>query len=301
MPADSARYKRESPDATVVTIKTGIRISRDVLRSLTPQIIWRMARRLKSHLVGPNASTFEGPFSSWEAAASRSDGWDSPVITAKTFDAALKVKAGLIEFEQDGVARERIIYSETILAFLLLVLARHKDVVNIIDFGGGLGCGYFQNRKILRQLAGTSIRWNIVERPVLAKLGAEHFQSAELNFYSTLEDVFSEITPIPDAVLFSGSLQYVAEPLLVLDQAVNAGISIIALDRLLVWPRNKDAVFIQHPNPHTHYEATYPVRCFSRDALVAQFVARGFMLLERFSRVPDGPFDHCGLIFVRRT
>lgn len=275
--------------------------SKDVLRSLTPPILWRMAHGAQISLCSPNRSTFEGPVSSWEAAVSGSDGWDSPVITHKTLDAALKVKQGLIEFEQDGVARERIIYSETILAFLLLVLSRHKDILNVIDFGGGLGTNYFQNRKILRQLSGTSVRWNIVERPVFAKLGAEHFQTNELNFYSTLEDALSNVTPIPDALLFSGSLHYVADPVSVLDQAINAGISIIALDRLLVSPENEHAVFIQHPNPYTHYKATYPVWCFSRDAFVARFVANGFMLVERFTGAPDAHFDRCGMIFVKRA
>jgi putative methyltransferase (TIGR04325 family) len=273
--------------------------AKDVLRLLTPPILWQMAHRLKSHF-WLKSGPFEGPFSSWEAAVSRSDGWDSPEITDQTLNAALKVRDGLLEFEQDGVARKKIIYSETILAFLLLVLSRHKDILNIIDFGGGLGSNYFQNRKILRQLAATSVRWNIVERPIFAKLGIEHFQTAELTFYSILDDVLLKVKPIPDALLFSSSLQYVADPFSLLDQVVNVGIRIIALDRLRFWPGYEHAVFIQHPDPNLHYQATYPIWIFSKDTFVAWLVAKGFMSVEHFTSDPDPYFNACGMIFIRQ-
>jgi putative methyltransferase (TIGR04325 family) len=277
--------------------------TKDVLRSLTPPILWQTAHRLKSHFAGPNfavlKSVFEGPLPSWEAAMSRSDGWDSPLITDKTLDAARKVRDGLIEFEQDGLARKKIIYSATILAFLLLVLSRHQNVLNIIDFGGGLGSNYVQNRKILRQLTATAVRWNVVERATFAKLGIEQFQTSELNFFSTLEAALSNQTPIP-ALLFSGSLQYIIDPLSLLDRVVNAGIEIIAFDRLLVGPGEKHAVFIQHPDQNVFYKATYPVWCFSKDAFVAWLVSKGFILVEDFTSNPEGHFDHCGLIFIRK-
>ena len=271
---------------------------KDVLRALTPPILWQTPQRLKSHSAAPKSQSveYEGPLPSWEAAVSRSDGWDSPVMTAKTLNAALMVRDGLLEFEQDLVARKNIVYSETILAFLLLVISRHKDVLNIIDFGGALGTNYFQNRKILRHLSATAVRWNIVERPTLAKLGMEHFQTTELKFYSALNDVLSNPAPLPDALLFSGSLQCIADPFSLLDQAVNAGICIIALDRLPVSPGNEDTVYIQHPNPDV-YQTTFPTWYFAKDAFVAWFVSRGFILVEHFA----SPFGtrHCGMIFVR--
>ena len=151
--------------------------AKDALSSLTPRLLWDRARVLWRKARGLAVRTFEGPFSSWEAAVSRSYGWDSPDITDKTLNAALKVRDGLIEFEQDLVASKNIVYSTTILAFLLLLLSRDKGNINIIDFGGGLGNSYVQNRKILRQLVATSVRWNIVERPVFVKLGMVHFQT----------------------------------------------------------------------------------------------------------------------------
>lgn len=226
---------------------------------------------------------------------SGSGGWESSTITDSFLASALKVRDGVAEFEQDRNVGGKIIYSPTILAFLVLALARQKDVLSIIDFGGALGSNYFQNRKILRQMSVTSIHWNVVERPVFAKLGREHFQTAELNFYESLRDVLSKVTPVPDGLLFSGSLQCIASPLSVLGQVIDAGVKIIAIDRLLVSPEHEHAVFIQHVPP----KISFPVTCFSRDALIAWFIAKGFTLVEHFTQVPDAHFDICGMIFVR--
>lgn len=273
--------------------------AKDVIRSLTPPIIWRIASRLKHRSKDLPPGGFEGPFSSWDEAVSRSDGWDLPLITEKMFAAALKVRDGLVAFEQDGLPRQSIIYSNTILAFLVLALSRNKRGIDIVDFGGGLGSNYVQNRKVLRHMTATPIRWNVVERPVFAKLGLEHFQSDELFFYSTLLDVQSRPAPLPEAILFSGSIQYIASPFALLDEVIKADIHIIALDRVLVAPRSDSAPFVQHPDPRVYYQATYPVWCFSRDKLILWFRDRGFELVEHFTSDRDANFDHCGMIFVR--
>lgn len=263
-----------------------------LLRSLAPPIVVEMVRKLRSR------PSFEGPFHSWEEAKSRSDGWDTASITKKTLDSALKVKHGLGEFERDGLVRKKIVYSDTILAFLLIVLSKQKSGINIIDFGGGLGANFGQNRKILQRLSETSVQWSVVERPVFADLGREHFQNSELKFYSNLTEALSQ-RPIPDALLFSGSLQMVGEPFPLIDQAIGAGVSTIAFDRLLVGPRDRHDVFIQHPDPKVYYEATYPVWCFSKREFVSEMIARGFTLVDDFTGNPNADFDLCGMIFVR--
>jgi putative methyltransferase (TIGR04325 family) len=234
------------------------------------------------------------------SAASASDGWDSPIITTNTLKAAQKVKTGVAEFEQDGVVREKIIYSETILAFLLLVTSKQNNCINIIDFGGGLGTNYYQSRKRLHGMVGTKVRRQVVERPILASLGEKYFQIDELKFYSNLEEPMSgTMSSNSEPLLFSGSLQYLSDPFAVLDEAIEGGIRLIGLDRLLMSTKSKHSIFIQRPNPRTHYAAIYPVRCFSRDAFVAWFASKGFTLLELFTGFPGPNFDHCGMIFVR--
>jgi putative methyltransferase (TIGR04325 family) len=275
--------------------------TKTLLRAMTPPIVWQMARRVRARIPGSAARSkiFEGPFPSWKAAISISDGWDSPVIRDKTLAAALKVRDGVVEFEQDGNASNCIVYSPTILAFLLLTFSRQQENLSIIDFGGGFGSNYFQNRKVIRQLLGTRVQWNVVEQPAFASLGAEYFENAELKFYSTFAEALSSAGPGTDALLFSGSLQYLSEPLALLDEAIEADVRIFGFDRLLVSPFQEHAIFVQHPDVNAHYAATYPVWCFSKDAFVSHLTSRGFSLVEHFTRDPNLHFDHCGMVFVR--
>src|SRR5439155_15459226 len=104
---------------------------------------------------------------SWQLAVDRSDGWDAAVITQKTLEAALQVRDGVVEWEQDTIVSRKILYSPAILALIILALARSNERLSIVDFGGNLATNYFQNRKILEHLAGMPVTWSIVERQIL--------------------------------------------------------------------------------------------------------------------------------------
>jgi putative methyltransferase (TIGR04325 family) len=271
-------------------------------RSVTPPILWESARRLKDYLAGLRLrphDDFEGPLSSWEEAVALSDGWDSPAITTKALAAPLQVRDGCAAFEQDTIVYDKISYSPTILAFLFLALARQKERLHIIDLGGSLGSNYFQHRKLLTHLTQTAIAWNIIDRPHIVQLGHEHIQNSELKFFPSIEAVKAGLADLPEAFLFSGSLQYFSEPLSALNAVITAGAKIIAFDRVLVSPQASHAIYIQHPDPEQYYAATYPVWCFSRDALIGHVTARGFKLVEHFTPKPTTYFDHCGMLFAR--
>jgi putative methyltransferase (TIGR04325 family) len=272
-----------------------------MLRSLSPPILWELGHKLRSYVDQSRplpAEEFEGPIPSWDAAIARSDGWDEPSITTKTLASALKVRDGLAEFEQDGLVYERISYSPTVLAFIILALSRRTGQLNILEVGGGLGQGYFQNRKIMQNLCNVRIAWSIVERPDLAKLGTEYFAKSDLRFFSSMEIALHELDNAPEFVLFSGSLQYLAEPFDILDKITSAGAKILCFDRLLVSPTDQHAIFIQHP-PKILYQATYPTWCFSKDLFIENVVSRGFALVDHLTSNPKAEFDHCGMIFVR--
>ena len=201
---------------------------------MTPPIVWRLVRR------GRRRGPLDGPFASWETAAQQAfTGWDSPAIVEQALAAALKVRDGAAAFERDSVARDRIIYSPAILAALLLAADRYRRL-DVIDFGGGLGSNYFQNVKLIRALSGLPTSWNVVERAPLARIGAEQFQTDQLRFHDELGAVRVE-HPV---LLFTGSLQYVADAFGLLETAM-AMTDIIALDRVLVWAEPKHGIFVQ--------------------------------------------------------
>ncbi|HHG2225048.1 MULTISPECIES: methyltransferase, TIGR04325 family [unclassified Synechococcus] len=280
-----------------------------LLKSLIPPALWKIGHQIKRSRSLHNANNndtrtvaFEGPFSSWkEAAACAGDGWDSQEITQKTLGSALQVRDGRGAFEQDGLLREKIIYSETILAFLILTLSHQKATLDIIDFGGGFGVTYFQNRKLLRELGNIPIRWNIVERPIFQRLGETHFQTSEVLFFSSIEDALKNITKtVPIAALFSGSLQYIDDPFALLRRLFVSQPLIIAFDRILTKPIGQHDAFVQHPDPEVYYRACYPVWRFSKEELGRYMVENGFELIEDFASSPEKEFDHCGLIYIKR-
>lgn len=261
--------------------------ARAALRLLTPPIVWRLTRGWRPH------ARLEGPLGSWDAAAKRATGWDSPAIAEKALAAALKVRDGAAAFERDSRPHDRIIYSPTVLAALLLAAARYRKL-NVIDFGGALGSNYYQNIKLVRALPDMPVNWNVVERPVLAKLGVAQFQTAELRFYDDLATARLENA----VLLFTGSLQYVADPFGLLEQAVH-GIDIVAVDRFYVSPAVGHAAYVQHLDPRRFGAATLPMWGFAKAELVGWFAARGFVLVEQFAVSREWQMEFCGMLFMR--
>jgi putative methyltransferase (TIGR04325 family) len=272
-------------------------------RGLCPPLLWQFAHDLKRRFGPPPPPphrTFVGPFATWSDAVARSDGWDADVITTKALAAALEVRDGVAEFEQDTIVCDRIHYSATILAFLALALSRGKGRLGVVDFGGGLATTWHQNRKVLRHLADTRVEWNIVERPVFATLGRQHFEREGVRFFASIAEAAAALgDDLPQAYLFSGSLQCVEHPQATLDAAIALGARVLAFDRLIVAPEAEDRIFVQQPDPAAYYAASYPTWCFSRSRFVERLTARGFTLVEDFSEDPGRPFDHCGMIFVK--
>jgi putative methyltransferase (TIGR04325 family) len=260
---------------------------RAALQLLTPPIVWRLVRR------GRRRGPLEGPFASWDAASQRATGWDSPRIVEQALAAALEVRDGAAAFERDSVAHGQIIYSPTILAALMLAVDRHRRL-EVVDFGGGLGSNYFQNLKLIRALSNAPASWRVVERPALARIGVDQFQTEQLRFHDDLAAVRLE-RPV---VLFTGSLQYVADAFGLLETAM-AMTDIIALDRVLVYAEAEHGIFVQRLDAKRFGPVTLPTWCFARAALIDWFAARGFRLVERFEAGPPRRFTNCGLLFAR--
>ena len=273
-----------------------------VVRSLCPPVLWDFGRSVKSRLHETPAPVprrpFVGPLDSWQEAVERSDGWDADAITTKSLDAALKVRDGLAEWEQDTILSQKILYSPAILAMLVLALSRSRERLSVIDFGGNLATNYYQNRKVLGALAGTRVTWTIVERPIFVELGRQHFARDGLDFHASIDDALRALGGAPDAFLFSGSLQCLAEPIASLDRVAASRVSVLAFDRLLVSPDDAHRVYVQCPDPEYYYPATYPTWCFAKTPFIEYLGAKGYALVEDFTQTPDAQFDHCGMVFV---
>ncbi len=283
---------------------------REDIKLFIPPIMLVGARKIRQLLVKQPPSEFEGPYSSWRDAVANSDGWGAPAAFEKTLALSLKVRDGLIEFQQDLIEYDRIIYSETILAFLAMASGMNGGKLDIVDFGGSLGTNFAQNRKILRPfIERGKCAWSVVERPPTADLGKKHFEDENLRFFGALDELKMQRHELPTSFLFSGSLQCVDEPFALQDRIIDGGVNLIAFDRLLVSPKAQHEIFIQQPDPAMQYHTTYPTWCFSRNLFVETMASKDFALVEEFTlpagaqfdyhRGPGKPYYWCGMIFAR--
>jgi putative methyltransferase (TIGR04325 family) len=220
---------------------------------------------------------FTGNYSNFDEARQRCTGYDAPSILEKVKDALLKVQRGEAAYERDSVLFDKIEYSLPLLSALLYVASSSGNKLNILDFGGSLGSTYFQNRKFLDKLL--SVSWNIVEQPHFVDCGRELFETAELQFFRTIEECM--VVKNPNAILLSGVLPYLPEPYMILEKITRQTFDYIIVDRTPFFEADlPDRLTIEHVPEHI-YRAEYPAWFFNWNKFNA-FMTTNYELFERF-------------------
>lgn len=263
---------------------------KDLARAVTPPIIWRALAKAR-HRPSP-ATRFEGPFDCWGSAAAASATWEDAEIIDRLLRAALRQRDGEVVFQRDGVELDHILYSDATLAFLTAALARVPGQLRVVDIGGSLATSYFQNRHLLPP--ELDCQWRVVEVPALAKVGREHFEFGPLRF---LDCWRAALDAAPDgSVLFAGSLQYMPEPMAVLDELAARQVGVIGFERTLMGAQDHHEPYVQIP-PAGYYAATYPAWHFSAERFVAEMTARGYRQIADLGP-RGGHFDRRGMVFA---
>jgi putative methyltransferase (TIGR04325 family) len=178
--------------------------------------------------------------------------------TYLTFDDALKNCATENSYEDDDLikailaktkllkqqlANEPYPHINATTAFGLIAL-QHSAVnghLTVIDFGGACGAHYFTFKKLLGE--GYKINWNVVETPAMCKY-AQELANAELHFFDSLPSALSQTKNI-NLVFSSGTIQYVREPKITLQQLVSIRTRYFFLTRLSLTVGEKDIISIQ--------------------------------------------------------
>lgn len=156
---------------------------------------------------------------------------------------------------------------QRLLAGLLPVFMQHQGPLRVVDFGGALGAHFHQVKRIL---PARQFRWMVCETPAMADIGSKQFRSAELSFYSKIEDVPQPI----DLVLISASLQYLDEPELMFDRLSSLGAAYILIDRTPLTPWPEDRLVVQRvfrKTDRSSFESSYFARFFSEAKWMALF------------------------------
>ena len=262
----------------------------NALKPLVPPVLVTLARRI----LRPGIR-FDGDYDSWEAALSRSGGYDALEIAERVAAATRKVISGQAAYERDSVLFDHVQYSWPTLAALLQV-ALERGSLRVVDVGGALGSSWRQNGKFLTRLS-VPLTWHVVEQKHFVALGAKEFADAHLRFYGSTPEAAGEGV---DVVLFSSSLCYVADPIRFVREASGTSAQFLIVDRLPTIAGHRDRIAVQYVTEPI-YNASYPVRFFGRDALFSSLLS-GWRVIERWDcdLQPD-PSSRCQGFFLERT
>ena len=242
---------------------------------------------------------WKGDYKSWEDAVTHSSGYDTANIFKTVASAMLAVKRGEAEYERDGVLFDKMEYSwQLVSAIFIASSASKKNSVTVLDFGGGLGSSFYQNRKFLAMLNG--VKWAVLEQKDFVRIGKEQFEDEHLKFYESLDDACTENKP--DLLVLASVLQYLENPYDVLTSLLDNGIKFVIVDRTIVRQDVSDRICIQKV-PGKIYKASYPCRIFSEKNLLDFFESKNYKLLEKYDSLGwrTSEFEFNGYIFWSGT
>ena len=218
---------------------------------------------------------YAGNYPDWITASAHASGYDSEMILERVEQATAKVIAGKAKYERDSMVFEKVQHSFPVLAGLLRAAIENGEHLSVLDFGGSLGSSYYQCRDFLSILP--SLKWGVVEQEIFVKRGSEQFETEQLKFYYTIAECIQKANP--NVVLLSSVLQYLPEPYVILEELINSGISHIIIDRTVFSIYERDRIAIQHV-PTSIYKASYPLRIFGGQSLLAAFRGRYEMIAD---------------------
>jgi putative methyltransferase (TIGR04325 family) len=219
-----------------------------------------------------------GHYASWQEAQQQCTGYDDGAILQKILAGAQKVKNGEAVWERDGVLLDHIEYSWPLLAHLLWIGRRQGNRLSVLDFGGGLGTAWFQNRGYLQVLDET--QWSVAEQAAFVSAGRAHIAGNGLQFYYTPEEALADRGP-HDVFMMGCVLPYLEKPYAFLQKTIDKAFPYIIIENTYFNPAPGDRLTIQKVPPF-YYEASYPAWFLDYDKVKALLLTR-YELVEAYT------------------
>ncbi|MFN9709791.1 MAG: methyltransferase, TIGR04325 family [Bacteroidota bacterium] len=211
----------------------------------------------------------------WSEIQQKYGGYDANNILKKCSAAIELVHKGIVPYERDSVIFDKIEYSAGILDALQNISHENNQGLTVLDFGGGLGSSYYQNRTQLGDVR--NLKWCIVEQKNFVEYGKENFENEILKFYYTIDECMAENKP--DIIILSSVLQYIENPYPLIEYISKLNIKNIVLDRTAFSNEQNDLLTIQNVPPDI-YEASYPCWFFSSGSFIKKFI--GYTIIKEF-------------------
>jgi putative methyltransferase (TIGR04325 family) len=236
---------------------------RKLLELFVPPILIQWYRSSTSRGI-----TFTGNYKNWNAAISKSKGFDDPRILEAVRSSARKVKEGKAAYERDSVLHDKVGYSWPVLACLEHVALNCNNNLHLIDFGGSLGTSYLQNHAFLKHVK--SIKWFVVEQPHYVDSGKAEFENNELKFEYSIDNVVKSHTV--GCILLSGVLQLLSDPKQWIQKLLEYNFQYIIIDRTS-FIAGKERLMIEGV-PKEIYETSFPCWFFNEQEFISCFTGK---------------------------
>jgi putative methyltransferase (TIGR04325 family) len=296
-------WQAANPHERVITraVKAGGRARRHAQargRAIISAMLPAMLRQKLRAVVG--WQWFRGDYATWADARAASVGYENEEILGRVLEATLAVKAGLAEFERDGVLFYKQEPDVALMAVLEEVGRPEDGSLRVLDFGGSLGSIYWRHRASLPK--GEQLQWDVVEQSAFVEAGCRYLSEPPLRFHDNVQEAQQSCGH--DVLLCSGVLQYLEEPFRFLEEWSLLEIPYLLLNNLPLHAKGPDRIRVQHVPPSI-YPATYPVWFFNREAFLKR-VCVHYEIVKEFDAeavwpVRFGMFQSTGLLLKRRS
>ena len=176
-------------------------------------------------------------------------------------------------------------------------MAANSKSFKVIDFSGGLGTTYQQNRIFISKIKNVC-EWRIVEKEKFLAIGKSEFTNKILSFYKIIEEANKDRV---DVVLFSCSICYVKNPYDFMAKAKAIKAPHIIFERKPITDEMKNTFVVEHVPPSI-FKASYPIRNFNYNNIVKFFIDE-YELIEEWEcdLQVDTNTTAMGFIFKRST
>jgi putative methyltransferase (TIGR04325 family) len=241
---------------------------------------------------------FSGDYLSWSEAERRCTG-DQPEFRLKAMEAARSVADGHAMHVRDGVLFDEIVYSWPLLAGLMYVAARSHGRISVLDFGGGPGITYLQNRRFLSRF--NQVDWRIIEKPDYCAFCRTSMRIPGVSFYESIDDALNRRS-LSDAVIFSNVLPLIEDPYQLLSDIGARSIPHILIDRTWISLEGRDRLAVFRAGRNAHANMSRPWWFLSEKRLLSVLEPH-YALIEKFDVSGiSAPFpaEQVGYIFSHR-
>lgn len=164
----------------------------------------------------------KGSYKNYSDALKNSNGYQESIILNKVEDAIIKILEGEDVWERDGSIFPNPQPKQKIVEIIEKI---SNKKLSIIDFGGGLGTLYINNRKLFKSIK----KYYVIEQEnfVISGNNISKKYNLPIKFLTSLKNIEFN----PDIIIFSSVLQYIPNLEEILMQTYKLEPQIILIDR----------------------------------------------------------------------